>query len=243
MKDMSIKYHQQGTGNEYGADHTLTNNWNPELDYGNEYVKVYFQMETKGYGYPTFSFTVEDQEAFDMDLVEVFTSLGWKCKEKAYNGSCATWIKGKQHLYLHPQSFSGEVLKNEVKQIAEAVEKRNTFYLRWVDLYETVYDMTDEEYREVLSHKNDEIRKAALEICKTSRTNKYCYSSEVIRHLSNKFGMKQAGKEKCSGIVILHVRKIIERLIAEGYLVAAKDKELIRTINKTEQRKKKLFVA
>ena len=25
---MSIKYHEYGKGNEYGADHTLTNNWN-----------------------------------------------------------------------------------------------------------------------------------------------------------------------------------------------------------------------
>ena len=35
---MSIKYHQYGLGNEYGADHMLTDNWNPDMDYGNEYV-------------------------------------------------------------------------------------------------------------------------------------------------------------------------------------------------------------
>lgn len=31
---MAIKYHQNGTANEYGADHQLTNNWNTEKDYG-----------------------------------------------------------------------------------------------------------------------------------------------------------------------------------------------------------------
>ena len=240
---MAIKYHQNGTGNEYGADHQLINNWNPDEDYGNEYVNVFFRMETKGYEYPSFSFTKEDRKAFDAELLEAFTSLGWECKEEAYNGSCSTWIKGKQHLYLHPQNFSGEVLKNEVKQIAEALEKRNTFYLRWVDLYETVYDMTDEEYEISLSRKDEEIRKAILESCKTTRTSKFYYTSDVIRNLSNKYGLKQIGKEKYSGIAIKHITKVVCELIAEGYLVSARDNELIRTINKTEQKQRKLFVA
>ncbi len=150
---MSIKYHQNGIGNEYGADHTLTNNWNPDCDYGNEYVNVYFRMETKGYSYPTFSFSEEDRKAFDTELIKIFTALGWKCEEVANGGGCATWTKGKQHLYLHPQDFSGEVLKNEVKQIAEAVERNNSFYLRWVDLYETVYDISDNDYEYYLDGK------------------------------------------------------------------------------------------
>lgn len=240
---MDIKYHQNGIGNEYGEDHQLTNNWNPDLDYGNEYVKVYFRMETKGYTYPSFSFTEEDRKAFDVDLLEVFTSLGWKCKKEAYSGSCSTWIKEKQHLYLHPQNFSGEVLKNEVKKIAEAIEKRNTFYLRWVDLYETVYDMTDQEYEDALSLKDEKIRNTILEKCKTTRTSKFYYIADVTRCFSDRFGIKQIGKEKCSGIVMGHIEKIIETMIKEGYLVSARDGKMIRTINKTEQKQRKLFVA
>lgn len=239
---MAIKYHQNGIGNEYGADHQLTNNWNPDKDYGNEYVNVHFRIETKGYGYPSFSFTEEDESAFDMELVEVFTSLGWKCEKESYNGRCAVWYKGKQHLYLHPQDFSGEVLKNEVKQIAEALEKRNTFYLRWVDLYETVYDMTDQEYEEVLSAKDEDIKKNIIGSCKTTRTNKYCFSGDVVRHFAGKYGIKRIGKEKCSGIVMEHMGNLIKSLIEEGYLVSARDNELIRTINKTEQKQRKLFV-
>lgn len=130
---MGIKYHQNGLGNEYGEDYMLTDNWDPNLDYGNEYSNVYFRMETKGYNYPSFSFTEEDCNAFDKELTEVFTSLGWICEKESSSATCATWTKGKSNLYLHPQNFSGEVLKNDIKSIAEAIEKRDTFYLRFVE--------------------------------------------------------------------------------------------------------------
>lgn len=246
---MGIKYHQNGIGNEYGTDHQLTNNWNPDKDYGNEYVNVYFRMETNGYGYPSFSFTEEDRNAFDTELLEVFTSLGWKCNEKAYSGSCSAWTKGKQHLYLHPQNFSGEVLKNEVKQIAEVLEKRNTFYLRWVDLYETVYDITDQEYAEILSQKDDDIKKSLLECSKTTRTSKYYYAFDVARGLANKFRLSRIGdndgRNYGTGQTINHILGVIQCLINEGYLVSAvkNDILLIRTINKSEQKKRKLFIA
>lgn len=245
---MAIKYNRNGVGNEYGVDHKLTNSWNPDKDYGNEYVNVHFRMETKGYGYPSFSFLEEDRKVFNSELAEVFTSLGWKCEEKAYRGSCATWYKGKQHLYLHPQDFSGEVLKNEVKQIAEALEKRNTFYLRWVDLYETVYDMTDQEYEEILSAKDEDIKKSLLEKSKTTRISKYYYAFDVARSLANKFRLSRIGdndgRNSGTGQTINHILGVAQRLIDEGYLVSAVKNNvlLIRTINKTEQKQRKLFI-
>lgn len=248
VNTMAIKYHQNGIENEYGADHQLTNNWNPDKDYGNEYVNVYFRMETKGYGYPSFSFTEKDRKVFDSELEEVFTSLGWKCEEGACSGSCATWYKGKQHLYLHPQNFSGEVLKNEVKQIAEALEKRNTFCLRWVDLYETVYDMTDQEYEEILFAKDEDIKISLLENSKTTRKSKYYYAFDVARSLVNKFRLSRIGdndgRNYVTGQTIKHILKVVQSLIEEGYLVSVvkNDILLIRTINKTEQKQRKLFV-
>lgn len=43
---MGIKYHQYGCGNDYGDDHYLTDNWNPDYDYGSQYVEVYFNINT-----------------------------------------------------------------------------------------------------------------------------------------------------------------------------------------------------
>ena len=42
---MGIKYHQYGCGNDYGDDHYLTDNWNPDYDYGSQYVEVYFNIK------------------------------------------------------------------------------------------------------------------------------------------------------------------------------------------------------
>lgn len=247
---MGIKYHQNGTGQEYGADHKLTNNWNPDLNYGNEYAKVYFRMETKGYSYPSFSFTAENKEAFESEIVKVFTSLGWTCKENAFNGVCSTWCKGNSHLYLHPQNFSGEVLKNEIKSVAEALKSNNTFYLRWVDLYDTVYDITDNEYEEILSSKDNEMKQTILERSKTKRTNQFYNVDNVVRVVSDDFRLARIGNDDGEhygfGQTGKHILKLIHSLIEDGYLVSCLDEHetlLIRTINKTEQKKKKLFVA
>ena len=123
------------------------------------------------------------------------------------------------------------------------MEKRNTFYLRWVDLYETVYDMSDEEYNAVLYQRYEEMKKVILEACRTRRVTSYCYTEEVIRKLSYRYGIKRVGKEKNSEIMAAYIEKIIKSLITEGYLITAKDGKMIRTINKSEQKQRKIFIA
>lgn len=247
---MSIKYHDNTVNPQYGEDHTLVSNWSPDSDYGNEYVKVYFRVHTKGYDYPDFSFAKEDKAAFNAELAKVFTALGWECKKNAHNGSCATWHNGYSHLYLHPQEFTGEVLKNDVKTIAEALENNTTFRLQWVDLYETVYDMTDEEYEKILSKMDEEIRKAALQQCKTKRKTQFYYMDGIVRILSNKFRLARIneddGRRSEIGQTGKHITNIINSLIAEGYLIVTKNNigcTLVRTINKTEQKQRKLIIA
>ncbi|WP_342759449.1 hypothetical protein [Kineothrix sedimenti] len=245
----SIKYHQNGIGNEYGADHTLTNNWNPETDYENEYVNIYFRIEASGYGYPSFSFEEEDRKAFYSEVKAALQPLGWETEIDTEEWGCEYIKKGKQHLYLHPQNFSGEVLKNEVKQIAETLQKHNTFYLRWVDLYDTVYDISDSEYEEYLNGKDEEIRKALFENYGTTRTNKFYYVFDVCRSLSDKFRLRRVGlndgRNAGTGQTIEHIGKIIDVMIQEGLLIGTGNKEgkLVRSLNKTEQKKLKINVA
>jgi hypothetical protein len=64
----NIKYHQNGIGNEYGEDHTLTNNWNPDTGYKNEYVNVHFRIDADYYQYPFNNYTQEQQQTFNDEI-------------------------------------------------------------------------------------------------------------------------------------------------------------------------------
>lgn len=244
----TIKYHQNGLGNEYGADNKLTNNWNPDFDYKNEYTNIYFRIEANKYNYPSFNFTEEEEKAFYAEVKKSLQPLGWE-SESLGVWHCGYITKGKQSLYLHPQNFSGEILKNEVKAIAEVLQKHNTFYLRWVDLYDTVYDISDSEYEEYLNGKDEEIRKVLFENYGTTRTNKFYYVFDVCRSLSDKFRLRRVGlndgRNTGAGQTIAHIAKLIDKMITEGSLVGAESNgnKFFRSLNKTEQKKLKINVA
>ena len=242
----NIKYHQNGIGNEYGEDHALTNNWNPDNDYGDEYVNVYFRIEALNYNYPSFNFTESQEKEFYTEVKNALEPLGWKAEDqKAWH--CDYIVKGKQKLYLHPQNFSGEILKNEVKNIAEALYKHDTFYLSWVDLYDTVYDISDNEYEEYLNEKKDEIQKVLFENFTTTRISKFYYVSDICRSLSEKFRLKRIGlndgRNYGTGQTIQYIEKIIDEMIAKGLLVGLtkNEQKFIRSLNKAEQKKLKII--
>jgi len=242
---MSIKYHQYGIGNEYGADYTLINNWNPDCDYGNEYVKVYFNIDTPTYDFNCDFNSAEDREAWDTEVHNLIKLFGIMegCGYDSEKYKCA-------YLHAHPQQISGVVLKNDVKKIAEAISRMKLSAIRWVDLRETVYDISDSDYEQYLDGKKEEIRKKLFEESATTRTTKYYYAFDVARHIAgmvrlNRLGLND-GKNYGSGQTIDYILKVAEEMIAEGYLkyFEKNGQKYIRSLNKTEQKKqKKLFVA
>jgi len=151
-------------------------------------------------------------------------------------------------LYLHPQNFSGEVLKNEIKTVAEALLNRTSFKLRWVDLYETVYDMTDGEYEELLKTKETDIRDVILMHCKTKRRDLFYNVTDVLYTLTKRFSVPRIGiKENqygSMGQTSMFIQHLIEDLIEKGYLISVTSpgRMLVRTINRTEQKQRKLYV-
>ena len=238
-----IKYHQNGIEPEYGKDHMLTNNWDQNKDYKNEYVNVHFRIEIQCL---FDNFNKEEQNLFYNEVKSVLKRLGWKMKDNSEQWHCGYIVKGKQALYIHPQDFNGEILKNDVKYIAEALEKHNSFYLRWVDLYETVYDISDNKYKEYLKSKNNVIQKMLFEFCKTTRTNKFYNVFDICRKVSNNIRLVRLGlndgRNFGSGQTIEYVQNIIKKMAAIGYLVLTKDNNYVRSINKTEQKHLKLIV-
>lgn len=247
---MSILYHDNNIYPKYGPDGKLLNNWDETADYENEYANVHFRIETPAYDLQSHSFSQEDRVRFRAEAVAIFLLLGWTPEAPECSGACTTVRKGKAHLYLHPQDFSGELPKNEVGAVARALERNETFSLRWVDIYETVYDMPDEAYLAYLKSKSETIRAEILAASRTARRNQFRRDYEVACHVAFIVGFKRAGETDLSsggaGKTANFITEMILQLIAEGYLVTSKARDgsrLIRTINKTEQRQRKLKIA
>lgn len=240
----NIKYHQNGVGYEYGADHTLTDNWNPDADYGNKYVSVYFRIDTPSYDYNCGFSSDDDRQKWHEEVSEliksfgIFEGIGYDIEKR----------KDKQaHLYAHPQDISGVILKNDVKKVAEAISKMKLSSIRWVDLYETVYVISDEEYEKYLSDRDEEIKKALFDSCHTTRTTKYYSAFDICRNLAGTFRLNRLGlndgRNYGSGQTIDHIMRIIDEMANTGLLVITKGKDdlkLVRSINKTEQKRLKL---
>lgn len=238
-----IKYHQNGIEHEYGADGKLTDNWNPDYDYGNEYVSVYFRIDTPSYHYNNGFDTNDDKDKWCTEASKLIKSFG--ILEDC--GYTVEHSKDKRaYLYAHPQNISGVVLKNDVKKIAEAISKMELSSIRWVDLYETVYVITDEEYEKYLDGKQNEIRKALFEKSTTTRTTKYYNSLDIARHIAgmvrlHRLGLND-GRGYGNGQTLDYILKVADKMIEEGYLkhFVEGDIKYIRSLNKTEQRKMKI---
>lgn len=238
-----IKYHQNGIGNEYGADGKLTDNWNPDCDYGNEYVKVYFRINTPSYHHNNGFDTEDNRNKWSAEVSNVIKSFG--ILEDC--GYAVEHSKDKQaYLYAHPQDISGVVLKNDVRKIAETISNMKLSTIRWVDLYETVYVISDEEYEEYLDGKQEEICKALFEKSSTTRTTKYYNVFDVARNIArtvklNRLGLND-GENYGGGQTVDYVLKMADKMIEEGYLKCFVDGDIkyIRSLNKTEQKKMKI---
>lgn len=224
---------------------TVNNNWNSNLDYGNEYVKAYFRIDTPTYDVYTYGGFVDEISAANWrkevsDLIDSFGILE-DC------GYTVEHSKDKRaYLYAHPHDISGVIRKNDVGKIAEAISKMKNSSIRWVDLYDTVFDISNEEYADYLSTKKEEVRKQLFLEAATTRTNKYYNAFHIAVNIAkrvklNRLGLKD-GDSYSGGQTVDFVMGAITQMIDEGYLkfIENDSGKYIRSLNKTELRKSKL---
>jgi hypothetical protein len=159
------------------------------------YKKVYFRIRTSSYyNRSTYGVGFENQESaniFDKAATEIFLNEGWKIKEKKYTCGCTTVIKDKQELYLHPQSFSGVVKEENIKGIEELLNNSTLFKFERIDIYEDIFDITDEEYINILESKRNDIENDILEAYKTKRSNLYITGSSPVSKILDKYRVKR----------------------------------------------------
>lgn len=159
------------------------------------YKKVYFRIHTPIYYKSSYGVGFnndQDRSKFDTEAVNVFLNDGWEVKEPRTSGGCYTVSKDKQELYLHPQSFSGVILEKNIPYIEELLNNNNVFRFEKTDIYEDVFDITDEEYLSMLESKRSSIELDLLELFKTKRSNLYKTSTmSVIEKVLDQYRIKR----------------------------------------------------
>lgn len=195
------------------------------------YKNTYFRIETPIYYNSKHGVGFEndqDRVNFHNEALNIFLNDGWELKKERYNGSCSRVIKDEQELYLHPQNFSGVVIEENIPYIEQLINNSNMFQLRWTDTYEEVFDITNEEYMNILKAKRTEIETDIIEAYKTKRSNLYITSSSPISNVLNKYKIKRlinfSGDASSGNLDYKFIADIFEGLVCENKIVTAKTK-------------------
>lgn len=245
---MSVLYYDKSEDRPVDKDGKYIYNWNP---YGkNEddgYAHVYFRLDSKykwGEGW-----TEEEEEEFNKEIKAIFPTIGWTIIDRNKSYECNEAFKGKAGLYIHPMEITGILLKKDIKTVAELLDAAKTFKLRWVDVYNDVYDMSDEEYEKYLETKRDNVVDYLLHHCGTNRTYKYLRKNNICEIIRRMIKVDRIGDEdrrwsvKRDDLAEKYISKVIDELVEQGYMIGKERNTLIRTINKTEQKKLHLEIA
>jgi hypothetical protein len=194
----------------------------------NNYKHVYFRIDTPSYYKVKYGVGFEDQndsEAFDRAATNIFLNAGWQIKKEKYNSGCTTVTKDKQELYLHPQNFSGVVKEENIPEVEALLSKSEMFRFEKTDIYEDIFDITDEEYINILESKETEITKDILEAYKTKRSNLYIPSSTPLQNVLDKYRIKRlvhyVGVYSNDNIDWKYIENIFESLVTEGKIITA----------------------
>lgn len=220
-----IKYHDNIHGQQYGEDHMLTDNWNPNPIYGgDEYIRVYYRVDCPDYGAPSFSFPTEEKRAaFYAEVQSVLDAFGIP------EGIGREALPGMEHLYIHPQDISGVVAKNRIAPVAEALAACSTFSVRWVDLYDEISPMTDAEFDAILREKKTEIAAALLLAFQTKRSNLYRAGwsvYETVDRIADRYSIRRRSCESGTDYTAhAFCDELLKELVLTGEIVTAETRE------------------
>ena len=210
--------------------------WN---DNGNgNFASVYFRIDTIGFDCMNGSFAdSSDREAYLSEATAIIKSFG-------IVAGCG-YRQNNEYLHAHPQQISGIAQKSKIKAIAEAIDNSHTMKIRWTDVYEEYAFISDDDYQAILDTKRQEMAHYIIKNCFTKRTNLFKSAYEIAINAMEKFKVNRINSiEDINNpkMTFKYAMEIIQQLVENGYLIQVLDgdRQLIRSMNKTEQRKNKI---
>lgn len=208
-------------------------------DNGNgNFASVYFRIDTIGFDCMNGSFAdSSDREAYLSEATAIIKSFG-------IVADCG-YRQNNEYLHAHPQQISGIAQKSKIKAIAEAIDNSHTMKIRWTDVYEEYAFISDSDYQAILDTKRQEMAHEIIQNCFTKRTNLFKSAYEIAIDAMEKFKVNRinAREDINSPKATFHyAMDVIRQLVDKGYLIQVidNDRQLIRSLNKTEQRKNKV---
>ena len=213
-----------------------------------KYVHVYYRIDSE-YKYgevyshgPHFP-SEESKKAFYNEVIGILESHGWTTHEPSFS-HCSHIGQGNQELYLHPQSFSGVVEIYNVNLIESWLKQGKTFECYHVDVYEDIYDISDEEYMAWLTENSAEIKESLLEAFKTKRSNLYIpsYNYDSLQHkVDTQYKLERLPGQK-KNFEKIFVNKCFLELVEAGEIIKGNTKSgtAYRTATKKDKKEAKV---
>ena len=105
----------------------------------------------------------------------------------------------------------------------------NIFKFEKTDIYEDVFDITDEEYINILKSKQNEIEQDILAVYKTKRKNLYITDTWTpLNKVLDKYRIKRlsnySGVISSSNIDVRYITEVFENLVKQNKIVTANTK-------------------
>lgn len=232
----------------------------PQRGFGREVLRnVYYRIEVPFYTY-TFGYSDkyekerqqgrENARKYFDEVVAILQAAGWTLVDdewrKEHSGSCPQVTKGDQKLYCHPQNISGFVKPDEVDAVGRLFAGAKTFRHYKTDDYRDVIVTTSTADEMQLYHQTFDAtaNQVLQELTTTKRRNLYKNEGTVWHILMNRLSIdtKRTGEiYNFDHVEQTYANDVIQKAKADGWLVCAKDRndaDIIRWLNKAEQRKK-----
>lgn len=208
---------------EGNVDHTTKQAWDAEKEYGDDqYIRVYFHLKVKGYRFDGNYWKWDDEAskaAFNRECSEVLQKHNILKK----HGS-RTEDFPMTFLWLNPDYICGVLPMNLVKTIAEELDSCSTITVNWVDLYEEVSPMSNEDFTAILEGQRPEIERDILAACVTSKKNVFRvtvngYTVSECVGMKHHLPRRQALYAEDDSTSFGYVEEVLRTLLHDGFLL------------------------
>lgn len=218
-----IKYHDNMRGPMYGPDHMLTDNWSPADAVPGTFIRVFFRIDCPAFDAMHGHFPNDAaRAAFYVDARAVLARFN------VAEGIRMDHEPAREHLHIHPQEISGTVESCKVQPIAEALSACSSFTCRWVDLYEEISTMSNEEFTAHLDGQKQEIKADLLAAFTTKRSNLYIVPSSFSGPcftLAEKYSIPRwACEHGQDAHCVRYMQHLLDACVQSGEIVTAQTK-------------------